>query len=85
MFDVRLGNQAEKFLGKCEVILKKRISKKIKELKIKPVFHYSKIIQGMKNNCFRIRVGDYRIFYYVDYEEKEITVFKIGKRGIVYK
>ena len=84
MFDVRLGNQAEKFLGRCEIILKKRISQKIKKLKISPVLHDSKIIQGMKNNCFRIRIGDYRIFYYVNYEYKEITIFKIGKRGNIY-
>lgn len=84
MFDVRLGNQAEKFLDKCEGILKKRVIQKIKKLKINPVIHDSKFLQSKRDNCFRIRIGDYRIFYHINYEDKEVTIFKIGKRGNIY-
>ncbi|RLE73240.1 MAG: hypothetical protein DRJ37_00735 [Thermoprotei archaeon] len=33
----------------------------------------------------RIRMGDYRIFYYIDYEKREVRIFWIEHRRKAYK
>lgn len=43
-----------------------------------------KKIKGRKH-VYRIRLGDYRIVYYVDVEQGAIAVLKIDKRSRVYK
>ncbi len=85
MFNIEFNNQPEKFLNKCDLTLQRRIIKKLKELAINPVLHDSKKIEGSKNIAFRIRVGDCRILYEIDYEKNEIGIFKIDKRSNVYK
>jgi mRNA interferase RelE/StbE len=34
---------------------------------------------------FKLRVGDYRVIYSVDFEKKIITVHLIGHRSEIYK
>ena len=84
MFEVSYSKQAEKFLKNTEKILAKRILKKIEELKIKPFLHDTKTVEGYKEKLFRVRVGDYRILYEVDYANKLIGIVKIDKRPKVY-
>ena len=43
----------------------------------------SKTVEGSKS-LFRIRVGDYRILYEVDYRNNLIGIVKIDKRPRVY-
>ena len=43
----------------------------------------SKTVEGSKS-LFRIRVGDYRILYEVDYSNNLIGIVKIDKRLRVY-
>lgn len=83
-FQVDYSNQAVKFIKKCERILAARILKKIEELKIEPITHDTKVIEGYKEKLFRVRVGDYRIVYEVDYRNKKIGIIKIDKRPKVY-
>jgi len=84
MFEITLDKQADKFLRKCEQILFDRIAKKLEELKINPVPHDSKRVQGYNEPTFRIRIGDYRALYRLNHEEKRIIVVKVDKREIVY-
>jgi mRNA interferase RelE/StbE len=84
MFDITLDKQADKFLRKCEQNLFDRIVKKMEELRINPVPHNSKRVQGYNEPTFRIRIGDYRTLYRVNHEEKRIVVVKINKREKVY-
>jgi len=37
------------------------------------------------NNIFRIRIGDYRVIFYVDKEERTIYVVLVEHRKHVYK
>ena len=84
MFSIFLGPQPERFLRKAEKELRQRIWKKLDGLKIDP-FHSEVVrIIGEKNKAFRVRVGDYRIQYFVLQEKKEIVVFDIDKRGRAY-
>lgn len=61
-----------------------RILKRIEKLKHDPVLHDSKIVEGYREKLFRVRVGDYRILYEVDYNDNLIGIVKIDKRSRVY-
>ena len=82
MFDVFLTNRAEKSL---KSINKKDIRDKI--VKDIDTLIYScfpknydiKKLKGYKNT-YRIRVGKYRIIYYVDFKNKKIYVLSILHR-----
>lgn len=84
MFDIKLNNQAEHFLAKCEDELFERISEKLETLKQNQVPHDAKRILGYELPTFRIRIGKYRALYRVNYDDKTIIVVKIDKRGKVY-
>ena len=83
IFEVLYSNQAKKFLKKSDVILVKRLFNKIEALRETPVLHDSKTIEGSEK-LFRVRVGDYRILYEVDYKNNSIGIVKIDKRDSVY-
>ena len=84
MFDIFLGPQPERFLKKAEKELRQRIWKKLDELK-QDLFPSDVVrVVGRKEKAFRVRVGDYRIQYYVLQDEKQIAVFDIDKRGRAY-
>jgi len=84
MFDIFLGPQPERFLKKAEKELRQRIWKKLDELKQNPFPSDIVRVVGRKEKAFRVRIGDYRIQYYVLQEEKQIAVFNIDKREKAY-
>ena len=62
----------------------KRILDKIDEvLKDNPVPADSKHIIG-EHGVYRIRIGDYRAIYRINYQENKIIIIKIDKRERVY-
>ena len=85
MFSVDYSKQAEKFLEKAEKSLLKRLLKKMEDLRSDPHPRESKMVQGYKEKLFRVRVGDYRILYEVDYMKNKIGVVKIDDRPRVYE
>lgn len=60
-----------------------RIFKKIELLEKNPFGQGAKKLGGGKG--YRIRVGDYRVIFIIDKENKEIVVIKIRHRREVYK
>jgi mRNA interferase RelE/StbE len=84
MFDIFLGSQPERFLKKADKELRQRIWKKLNELKQNPFPSDVVRVVGRKEKAFRVRVGVYRIQYYVFQDKKEIAVFDIDKRGRAY-
>ena len=84
MFDIFLGPQPERFLKKAEKELRQRIWKKLDELKQNPFPSEVVRVVGRKEKAFRVRVGAYRIQYYVFQDKKEIAVFDIDKRERAY-
>ena len=83
MFNVKYSNQSEKFLKKADKVLVKRIIDKIEKVKEEPIIHDAKKIEGSKG-IFRVRVGDFRILYEVDYANNLIGIIKIDNRSKVY-
>jgi mRNA interferase RelE/StbE len=78
-----LNNQPKNFFKKQEKIIVKRIFNKIYGLLENPFPSDSKFLKG-NEKLFRIRVGDYRILYRVNYINNKLIIFKIEKRSKVY-
>ena len=70
-------------MEKCNKELAKRIFEKIGSLKTDPVPHKSVRVVGEERN-FRIRLGDYRIIYEINWNLKVLLITKIDKRARVY-
>ena len=83
MLDVSYSNRSKRFLKKADKVLVKRIIEKIEKLREDPIIHDTKTVEGSKS-LFRIRVGDYRVLYEVDYRNNLIGIVKIDKRPRVY-
>jgi len=83
MFNIEFSNQSKKFLKKSDKQLAARIIEKIELLKDNPVIHDSKKVIG-EDQTFRIRIGDHRVLYEVDWSNKTILIDKIDKRSKVY-
>jgi mRNA interferase RelE/StbE len=79
MLNISYSNRPKKFLKKADKILVKRLIEKIEN----PITHDTKTVEGSKG-LFRVRVGDYRILYEVDYRNNLIGIIKIDKRPRVY-
>lgn len=84
MFNIEYSKQAVRFLKNADKILAERLVKKMEELKTQPITHDTKTVEGYKEKLFRVRVGDYRILYEVDYSANIIGIVKIDKRSRVY-
>jgi mRNA interferase RelE/StbE len=84
-FKISYDNQPIKFLKKQDKHTTKRLLDKIKQtLTETPVPHDAKSLIN-KPNCFRIRIGDFRALYRINYQEKLVVIFKLDKRGKVFK
>lgn len=82
-FDVSYSNRSKKFLRKTDKVIVKRVIEKIEKLRENPVIHDTKTVEGSKG-LFRVRVGDYRILYEVDYKNNLLGIIKIDKKPRVY-
>ncbi len=83
-FSINYDKQPLKFFKQQDKHIAKRIMDKIDgALPDNPVPHNAKSLVG-QHNCFRIRIGDYRVLYRIDYENNKVVVFKVDKKPRVY-
>lgn len=83
-FEIHYDDQPEKFLKELDKSISLRIINKIEvTLTIKTVPHNATTIVG-EHGVYRIRIGDFRVLYRVDYEKSKIIIIKIDKRSRVY-
>ena len=85
MFEIFLDIPVQKSLKKLDKNTTLRILESIEKLTEDPIPHDSKRIMGKKEKVFRIRVGDFRVLYRVDYENLLVVVINIDLRKKVYK
>ena len=83
IFEIEFSNQSRKFLKKSDKQLNLRIIEKISLLKVDPVPHNSVRVVG-EDKTFRIRIGDYRVLYEINWDKKFILIAKIDKRPKAY-
>ena len=83
-FLIEYDKQPQAFLKKSDKHITKRIMDKIEELLTNnPVPHTAVSVIG-EHGAFRIRIGDYRALYRINYTERKIIIFKMDKRPRVY-
>ncbi|MEK6984028.1 MAG: type II toxin-antitoxin system RelE/ParE family toxin [Nanoarchaeota archaeon] len=87
MFSAELKKPALKFLKSIkDKTLLKRLSDRINELEKNPFPQDIERVEGYKDiKVFRVRVGDYRILYFVNYTSSKVYIEKIDKRSRIYR
>ena len=84
-FSILFDPQPAKFVKKLDNEAKERINGKLLNLQDNPFPSEVERVEGYKGEkIFRVRVGDYRILYFVRYGSNQIYVAKIDKRSRVY-
>ena len=83
-FKIEYSPQSLKFLKKADRVLAQRLLTKLDGLIITPIGHDTKSVHGYKQLHYRVRVGRYRILYYVDYSQNTIYIVRIDDRSKVY-
>jgi mRNA interferase RelE/StbE len=82
LFDHRVIKEDFKSIGD---INKKRIVRDIgNKLRTAPL-DFGKPLQYEFKKLHSLRVGDYRVIFYIDQNEQLVTILKIGHRKEVYK
>ena len=86
MYKVHYQKQAARKLTRMPRNLAQQISYKVELIAKSPYSHHTNVtkLKGRKNS-FRLRLGNWRVVYIVDYETKVLLVAKIHQRGQVYK
>ncbi len=83
-FAISYDQQPRKFLKKYDQHIVRRLIDKIENtLSNNPVPHDAKSIVKA-HGVFRIRIGDFRALYRINYQNSTIVVVKIDKREGVY-
>lgn len=83
-FSIEYDKQPEKFLIKLDKLEAKRIIDRIENSLSKNLVPSDvKVIVG-HHGVFRLRMGDYRALYRINYPDKKIIIFQIDKRSRIY-
>lgn len=75
---------AVKFLSKQDKTSQERISSGLKGLLNIPPVGDIRLLKGY-DSLYRLRIGDFRIVFMIDHQEKLIYIQAIGNRGDMYK
>lgn len=87
MYQIKTTPTFDKDIKKLDRQVAKRIIEKIEylanhpELLRFPVKYLPKHLEGLQ----KYRIGDWRILFWLDYQKKEITLYGVEHRGVVYK
>jgi mRNA interferase RelE/StbE len=84
MFRVDVSSEARREMEKLPASLVERLIKKIGTLAANPRPTGCKKLHGEKDK-WRIRVGDYRVLYFIFDSTKEVKVAAILKRSEAYR
>ena len=84
MYKITFSKQAYKVLRKIPRDVSTKIGRKIKELALKPA-KMRNVKKLTEHPGYRLRIGDWRVLYIVDEEERIIHIIKIKTRGEIYK
>ncbi|MEI6091536.1 MAG: type II toxin-antitoxin system RelE/ParE family toxin [bacterium] len=82
-YSIILKRTPQKFLENLDDKSFDKIDEKILSLKVDPFLRQMKKLEVF--DCYRVRVGDYRILYTVDSKEYIITILDIANRKDIYK
>lgn len=80
MFELTYSPRAKKSLKKLPVDYQRLILKKLPALQANPRPRGHDKIAAKKPPLYRIRIGAYRVFYFIDEENKEVIIVDIPRR-----
>ncbi len=81
-YSILWSDEAKKDLKKLDRPVAKRIYSAIGRLRDDP---YRNVIKLTNSECFRLRVGDYRVIFDIESGNLRILVLRVGHRGMIYK
>ncbi len=84
-YQVKLTKRAFKDLSALDRATQRRIDQRLLKLQTEPFSPDAEKLSGIKEDWFRVRVGDYRILYDVRSESLVVLVIRIGHRREIYK
>jgi mRNA interferase RelE/StbE len=82
-YTLLLGRPSETELNRLSDLIQARLSKRILSLENDPRPQGCKKLSGRQE--YRVRVGDYRIVYSIDDDERTVRVIAVGHRGGIYR
>lgn len=86
MYELRFARKAAKFYQKTDVPTARRLNRIFGMLEENPFGHPgTKQLKGELAGSLRIRIGNVRIIFSVDEEDRIVYIEVIGYRGNVYK
>jgi mRNA interferase RelE/StbE len=84
-YSVVLSFDAQQFFEEGSASLQRKLDRCFEMLKVDPRSHPNiKQLKGDLAGYYRYRVGDYRVVYYIDDEQKQVVVTVISHRREVY-
>ncbi len=85
-YNVKLTPKAQEFYAAANTQLAKKIARCLAILEETP-YNYSNIkpLKGNYTGRYRYRIGDYRVIYRVDEQQRQVIVLEIGHRSEVYE
>ncbi len=84
MFEIIYAKSVFKDLKKIERKNLEKIKEGIKELKNFPNISQIKHLTNHPLADYRLKIGNYRVLFNVDWEKREIHILKVGHRKEVY-
>ncbi|MBL7853727.1 MAG: type II toxin-antitoxin system RelE/ParE family toxin [Cyclobacteriaceae bacterium] len=85
MYQILFKKSAEKELERLPKSAVKRISRAVDDLAQNPRPPGSKKLEGQRESLWRIRVGDFRIIYFVEDVIRIVEIRRIGHRKDIYR
>ncbi|MEM2087526.1 MAG: type II toxin-antitoxin system RelE/ParE family toxin [Thermoproteota archaeon] len=82
-YNIEVTRHFERVFRKLNPETARRIRGKILELRINP--YANKPLTGQLSGLRTMRIGDYRVLYIVDEENKKVTLIHMEHRRAVYK
>ncbi len=77
--------KAQKSFEKLSPSIQSRVTNIIKALSGNPRPKGVKVLQGKLKGVWRIRIGDHRLLYDIDDDEKNIVLLDVGHRKNIYR
>jgi len=84
-YHIYLTSRAEKDYKKLTPPVKERIKKAILQLEITRTPPKFKTLIGKDIAQYRIRIGDYRVLFDVNDDERAVFILRIGNRKDIYR
>ena len=84
-WSVEFTKEAEKDVSILDKFIRKRILEKIEWLSKNFDFVFPSVLTADFRDYFKLRIGDWRVFYQVDWQRNIITIRYIDHRSRAYK